>query len=391
MAASRRESHGRLAGQRIEAGQFQGRALGIDGHDPADERPRPSAGSGVLLRDAPDDARTRPFGALDEGRRQDRAGPPGQLPHEQLGAWVAHVRDEDRRRETEDRACRRCGLQPAGERGDDGSPVGKDIRVVPLSACDDRDGRVIRIEVAGVFIGLDHEGPPRTEPGRGRDAAGQRGRQERTNERGRVLAGGDEHVDEPACRRALAMRTGHADERPPDRCVRDDLLPRFDRDMEPAGRLELRMIRVYRGKGFGHGKAVRSRGLGHVGRIVVLRDDDALGDECGKVRRAARDIAAIDQRPESVGQERRTARARPASPNDVDPFTADDGTGGPRRLKTGPDRVPAATHPLVPGRASAWWTSNSRAACTLDLTFPARSPVQTNRLTSAPAASATAM
>ena len=147
---------------------------------------------------------------------------------------------------------------------------------------------MVGVEVAGVLVGLDDERRRRCPSGRSR--AGRRVidvRQQRPDEARRVRAGRDEDVDEPAGRRALAVGSGDADQRPADGRIGDDLLPRLERDPGGARGVQLRMVGVDRGERLGDREAVRVRGVGDVGRVVLRRDDDAERVERRRVRRGA--------------------------------------------------------------------------------------------------------
>ena len=101
-----------------------------------------------------------------------------------------------------------------------------------------------------------------------------------------------EDVDQPARGRALAVRAGDADERPPGRGVGDDLLPRLDGDPGVARRAELGLVRVDGGERLGHGQAVRRRGAGHVRRQSARARRRSRGLERRRVRRRAARVAA---------------------------------------------------------------------------------------------------
>ena len=126
----------------------------------------------------------------------------------------------------------------AVERVLDGRAVGEDVGVVPLGAGEDRHGRAVGIEVARVFVGFDDERATQPAPRGRRRPVRDRGRQQGPDERRRVQPGADEDVDEPAGRRALAVRPGDGHEVASDRRVGDDLLPRLPaaRPIERAAR-----------------------------------------------------------------------------------------------------------------------------------------------------------
>ena len=203
----------------------------------------------------------------------------------------------------------------------------------------DGDVRPVGVEVAGVLVGLDDERAPPPDPGRGRRSAGQLGRQERPDECRRILAGRDERVDEPAGRRALAVRPGHADQGPPDRRVGDDLLPRLERDPRRPRGDELRVVGIDRGQRLGHREAVRPRGVRHVARGVRARDVDPQRLERGRVGRRTARIAAGDDGARTGSQDRRGARPGAGRADDVDPLALPDRPGRTGRCEAGPDPV----------------------------------------------------
>ena len=78
--------------------------------------------------------------------------------------------------------------------------------------------------------------------------------------------GHGQDVDQPAGRGALAVRPGDADQRPPDRRVCDDLLPRLQGDAGSPGGDQLRVVRVDGGERLGDRESLRPRRRGDVRR-----------------------------------------------------------------------------------------------------------------------------
>ena len=103
--------------------------------------------------------------------------------------------------------------------------------------------RPVRVEVAGVLVGLDDERRAAPPARRGRRTARDLRPEERPDERGRIRPGRRQHVDEPARGRALAVRPGDRHERPTGSGIGDDLLPRFERDAGPPRSDELGVVR----------------------------------------------------------------------------------------------------------------------------------------------------
>ena len=233
----------------------------------------------------------------------------------------------------------------------------------------------------------------------GQPARDRRG-QQRADERRGVRAGGHQQVDEPAGRRALAVRPGHADERPTDRRIRDDLLPRFDRDPGVARGGQLGLVGIDRGQRLGHRQAVGARRAGHVRRGVFRRDHDPDRLERRRVGRGPTRIAAGHGRARVRREECGGAGSRAGGADDVDPLEGPDRTGRPGGLEARPDAVGGRGHAgsaagevssaAAAAPASTRSNRSSRAAAALSRLFSLRSPVQTCRRTATPMPSATA-
>ena len=83
----------------------------------------------------------------------------------------------------------RGALEPGREASDHRLPVGEDVGVVPLGRSQDRHGRPVRIEVAGVLVRLHDEGLSAPPAGRRRQPTGQVRRQQGAHERRRIETG----------------------------------------------------------------------------------------------------------------------------------------------------------------------------------------------------------
>ena len=217
----------RVVAARARATRSVGRPPGIEPVAPASavRGPRPARDDGA--------------GPVTSGRTGVRSavphhapGPVGEPPDELGHPGVADVRHEHgsggRRRVVGG------GADPRLERREHRRPVGEHVGVVPLRRGQHDHVRPVRVEVAGVLVGLDDERRPGAPPRRRRHPdPRQRRRQQRPHERARVRAARRQDVDQPAGRRALAVGARDRDQRPARRRVRDDLLPRLERDARP--------------------------------------------------------------------------------------------------------------------------------------------------------------
>jgi hypothetical protein len=151
---------------------------------------------------------------------------PGFQPLDDLDdARVADVGHEDGPRDGSP-AC----LQPGLETVDDGAPIGEHVWVIPLRRGQDRTSGRYGVEVARIFVRLDHERAPVPSARLNGRPAGQSRRQQSAPTKAHGSRPGlDQDVNQPARRGALAVRAGHAHERLPDCGVGDDLLPRLER------------------------------------------------------------------------------------------------------------------------------------------------------------------
>ena len=228
------------------------------------------------------------------------------------------------------------------------------------------------------------------------------GRQERADEARRVAAGAGEDVEEPARRRALAVRPGDADE------------------ASVAVAAASAMTCCTLSGGIPTSRAATSSGWSGSTAVSALvtasRSRRRARPRRGRARRrcASRSRSRPPGRRRCTGRDRPrrspsrrapTAAARIAAPDDAAPPAPDDvdprpGRIGPAaRAGASPREMSAEVRvidrrPATPASAAAVPAARSSrsvsAAAALASLFAARSPVQRNRRTSAPAASATA-
>ena len=356
----------------------------VRGDDAAKDRACGSRQVAEALADPADVAAALRRGVDDRvGHEPDRGV--GEPVEDDLGTRISDVRDEGR--------AFGHAAEPRLERVGHGALVGEDVRMVPFGAGQDRDVGPVGVEVAGIFVRLDDERRTAAVAGGRRWATGHRARQQRADEGGRIRPGCDERMNEPARCRALAVRAGHADERPADSRVGDDLLPRLERDAGRARGHQLRVVGVDRGEGLGDRDTLRAWGGRDVRGGVLARDHDTDSLHGRRVRRwrawiaGCHDAAGVDR------QDGRRAGPGPGRADDVDPFHRPDGASRPRGLQPGPDSLCGGGHrSFASGGAacSSRSTRSSSAAAALRRLLSDRSPSQRKRRTSAPATSATA-
>ena len=133
VAARGREPGRRRAGQRVEAVEFQGRALRVAGGHPAEQRRGRTVRGRKSLGDRAGVAAQPLWCLVDECVGEDRAGPVGKPVEDGLDAGIADVGD--------DRGSPRRPAQPRLEGRLDRRPIGEDVRVVPFGAGQDRQRR----------------------------------------------------------------------------------------------------------------------------------------------------------------------------------------------------------------------------------------------------------
>ena len=156
-------------------------------------RPR-SAGSSAASCAAP--SRDHGRGAASSRSRDDRRDP-----------RIADVRDERSHRSASAR-------EPGDERVEDGGVVREDVGVVPFAPVRTATSGSVRVEVAGVLVGLDDEDVSAPRPAvAGVPPVSAAGSSAPTNADG-IPAGCRQDVDQPARRRALAVRPRDGDQPP---------------------------------------------------------------------------------------------------------------------------------------------------------------------------------
>ena len=241
---------------------------------------------------------------------------------------------------------------PALERRDDVRPGREHVGVVPVGVEQDPDDRPVRVEVAGVLVGLDDGRPALAQPDDGRRGTGELRRQDGPDEGRRVEPGPDEQVDEPAGRRRLAVGPGDRQQVTAagrDR-VGDELLAADGRDPERMGRVELGLVRIDRGQRLRDGDPVDER-LAPAGSttwsMVVAPDDRDAG--CLGGRRCSGvgspGVTAADLGSGGAGTGVSAAEAaEPAAPRTWIALTGGDRTGRPGRLEAAGDLLDAAGH-----------------------------------------------
>ena len=154
-APGRRQPDGQRTAQVVEAGDLDRRAVGLRGDDPAEQDAGRPGRRREPLGDAADEA-AEPLAARRRRRPpRDRAGP------------VPEPRRRAGRRPGRRRWRRRPAARPPRpgciariqrlERVEHRRLVGEHVGVVPLGRGQDRDRRPVRVEVAGVLVGLDDE------------------------------------------------------------------------------------------------------------------------------------------------------------------------------------------------------------------------------------------
>ena len=217
--------------------------------------------------------------------------------------------------------------------------------------------------------------------------AGDRARQQGTDERRRVESSVHEDMHQPARGRALPVRPCDGDQSPSRGRVGDDLLPSLDRDAALARGSQLRVVRVDRSEGFRDGQPLWRRLRRDVARIVDGRRIDAGLLERHGVRRRTTGIAGRDHSAPRTCEESGRAGTRAPGADHVDAFAGSDRASGTDRVEAGPDGRRVAGH--AGGPVKRLRTSSSADAA-LSRLFPDRSLSQTKRRTSPPSASATA-
>ena len=133
--------------------------VGVGGDDPPEQRRRRSGGRGEPLGDGAGIASESLRCLVHERIGHDRAGPVREALEDRLDAAVADVGDDGR--------AVRGAAEPGLEGLDDRRLIGEDVRVIPFGAGQDRERRVVRVEIARVLVGFDDEGIPAAPARRG--------------------------------------------------------------------------------------------------------------------------------------------------------------------------------------------------------------------------------
>ena len=324
--------------------------------------------------------------------RQRAARPVAECAHDPPHAAIADVRDQDRPLPAPVEPA-----DPGDVRRDHGVLVGEHVGVVPLDRDQTADRGPIRVEVAGVFIGLDDEVPAAAHAGDRRRRRREVGRQRCADEPGRVPAALGEEMQQPSRGGRLAVRAGDADQAAASRrcCVGDDLLDLLRLDAGAGRREHLRMVRMHGGDRLGDRQPVDDGCAGLVDDVpgVVRRGDPHPGR--GDRRRQmphARGVACGHARPHGGGVDRRAGRSRAAHPEDMDPLACADGSRGARGREAARDLGGGAGHEDAgegveidgfaagAGVASTRRSSSSNAARALSTLLPFRSRSQRWRI-----------
>ena len=325
-----------------------------------------------------------------DGGRQDSAGPVSEPGQQRGNPGIGRVGDEDRiRPEASD-----PGLEDVDHR----VAVTEHVGMVPIGVEQHRDRGLVRIEVAGVFIGLDDERVAEptaaSEPddrwcvgtGKGRG-------QQRADEGRGVLAGLRQEVHQPAGRGRLAVGPGNRQERPAERGgdIGDQLLAARRRDSRGMSGVQLGLVGIDRGQGLADGDPVDQRTAARandVADVVLPGNRDARRLDAKAVGGWLARVAARHARPGSLAEQERCRRGAARGADHVDPLTAHDPPGRAGWLEAPADLLDAAGHrPTDPAVA----ISSSIAAAALARLFAERSRDQLNRRTSWPPGPSTAM
>ncbi len=188
------------------------------------------------------------------------------------------------------------------------------VGVVHLDVRDDRAGRVVVEEVVAELVRLHQE---RRSPTGAH--AGAPGRDEGADLDGGVHAGRLQQVPQQGGGGRLAVRAG--DGQPDAALGRHQLtqqrLPGDDGKADLLGGEELRQV----GNGAQGGRDGHPLHAGQVRGVVAADDADPRRVEGRRVRGGRVRVAAVDQRPGVMEQERHAGRARAGDADDVDPLS----------------------------------------------------------------------
>ena len=274
--------------------------------------------------------------------------------------------------------------------------VGEHVRVVPFGADQDRDVRAVRVEVAGVLVGLDDEVAARPDP---RVAALRRRRSRpaaapRRTPTGRARPPTSTWT-QPAGGRGLAVRPGDRDQAPAAGRGRvgDDLLPRSRARCRPRGPPRARGGRGRPRQRLGDREPIQAarrprRGRGPASCCQAIGIPARL-DAPAVAATARRRRSAVTTAPAAAARSAAAAAPAPAAPTTWMRSRAD----RPRGTRRAPGRAPivgrrrASRGRRAAGRSSSERQSAAAALATL-VAGPVAGPL--DRRTSSPAASATA-
>ena len=308
----------RCGGPRSRAGSSSGRRAGRGRGSRGSCCPGRSRSSG-RARPSPDPSRSR-IARRSRGRSRPAVVAPGRRARRPGSSRPVGKPVERRLRRRGRRRWRRAWL-PAARRRSHASKVastavavGEDVRVVPLGAGQDRQRRVVGVEVAGVLVGLDDERVAAPPAGGRRRAAGDRRRQQRARRTPTGRARADQDVDEPAGGRALAVRAGDADEGRPTAasattcCHASTGMPASRAAASSGWSGSMAVRALVTASRSGRGSPSRD-----VRRTCCRRDGDPSGFERRRVRRGPAGVAAGHDRAGAAppGARRRWPRPRP--------------------------------------------------------------------------------
>ena len=254
------------------------------------------------------------------------------------------------------RGSRRAGLRriQASKARPTAAGVREHVRVIPFGAGQDRELGVVRVEVPGVLVGLDHEGRLRSPIGRspaghrsGSTAAGRRrtprGRRRPRSARGRASR------RSCSCRafRRRRRASGRRPRRRPACCHGSRGIP-SDRAATSSG---------WSGSTAVSALVTASRSGGGVpvtcARGVLGGDRDAEAVERRGVRRRRPGIAGRDDRAGPGGQDRGRAGTRAGGTYDVDPLARPDWPRVTRARQAGADPFGGARHVAIGRRGQS--------------------------------------
>ena len=223
--------------------------------------------AGVISREAASPGFDVLF-VVDQRREEKPSGPIREAGQELLYPLIVGAGNERRRL-----PCPIEGPDPALEGRHHVRSRREHVGMIPVGVQQDADGRMIRVEVAAVLVGLDYEDGVPSDSDDRRHAPCEGGRHEGADERRGILPIGEEEVNQPPSRGRLPVRSGHRDQAcaPGRRGVGDELLATDRRDAGLASRDELRQVGIDRRQGLRDRDPVDDRAAAwpdDVGRVV---------------------------------------------------------------------------------------------------------------------------